>query len=71
MLGCLVNGCVVPESELWRLIFAAIVLGVAGGIVCSTILGKALDLCLLLVERAERIARARERDHSKVPSIHG
>ena len=71
MLGCLVNGCVVPESELWRLIFAAIALGVAGGIMFSTVISKALDLVLLLVERRDRIEAARTRDHSQVPSIRG
>lgn len=71
MLGCLINGCVVAEGELWRLIFAAIAVGVAGGIVFSTILGKVLDLALLVVERRDRIEAARTRDHSQVPSIHG
>jgi hypothetical protein len=62
MLGCLINGCVVPEAELWRLVFAAIALGV--------VISKALDLALMLVERRQRIEAARTRDHSKVPSIH-
>ncbi|WP_093247308.1 hypothetical protein [Variovorax sp. EL159] len=67
----MINGCVVPESELWRLIFAAIAVGVAGGVVFSTVISKALDLALLVVERRHRIEAARTRDHSQVPSIHG
>ncbi|MDP9969650.1 hypothetical protein J2W39_000878 [Variovorax paradoxus] len=71
MLECLVNGCVVPEGELSRLILWAIVAGVGVGVVCSTVLGKALDLGLLIVERRHRIEDARNRDHSKVPPIRG
>ena len=69
MLGCLINGCLVPEGELWRLVFAAIALGVCGGVVFSTVLGKALDLVLLFVERRHRIEAARERIHALVPPM--
>lgn len=71
MFGCLVNGCVVPEAELSRLILWAIVVGVGTGVMFSTVLSKALDLVLLIVKRRHRIEDARNRDHSKVPSIHG
>ncbi|MGJ7526546.1 hypothetical protein [Variovorax sp. GB1P17] len=71
MLGCLINGCVVPEGELARLVLWAIVVGVATGVMFSTVISKALDLALLVVERRHRIEAARTRDHSQVPSIHG
>lgn len=71
MLACLVNGCVVPEGELTRLILWAIVSGLCAGVMFSTILSKALDLVLLMVERRHRIEAARNRDHSAVPDIRG
>ncbi|WP_432727573.1 hypothetical protein [Variovorax sp. W6] len=71
MLACLIDGCVVPQGDLTRLILWVVLLGICTGIMFSTILSKALDLALLVVERRYRIEDARNRDHSKVPSIHG
>ncbi|RSZ40956.1 MULTISPECIES: hypothetical protein [Bacteria] len=70
MLACLIDGCVLPEAELSRLVLWAIVVGVGFGVMCSAILSKALDLALLVVERRYRIEDARHRDHAAVPSMH-
>lgn len=71
MIACLIDGCIVPPSEVWRVFLSATAVGIGGGICLSTVLSKALDLALMVVERRHRIEAARTRDHSQVPSIHG
>lgn len=54
------------ELSLW-----ALVVGAGLGFIFSRMLEKVIDLVLALMERRKRIDAARNRDHSKVPSIHG
>ncbi|WP_418121299.1 hypothetical protein [Variovorax sp. 160MFSha2.1] len=49
----------------------AILIGCMAGFFCSRLLDKGIDFVLYLIERRDRINAARNRDHSKVPSIHG
>lgn len=49
----------------------AIVIGCMVGFLFSRLLDRVIDLVLYLIQRRDRIEAARNRDHSKVPSIHG
>jgi len=49
----------------------AILIGCMVGFFFSRLMDKAIDFVLYLIERRDRINAARNRDHSKVPSIHG
>lgn len=56
----------IVDMALW-----AIVLGCMCGFLLSRIFVVIPELVLYLIQRRDRIEAARNRDHSKVPSIHG